>query len=341
MMRSWRIFFSRGIPKQNFEIRRFNSHHQFHSFFHLDDHHSFYDHHQWSINTSRTASFSLTQQRFQTTNIIRGAESTSLGIDEQLQRLKDNVKKQEFDQFVNHMDQLSRTAAALTQNQNQQLISTLKEWNQDDHSDREYAYILKSLANLKFSVTIREQRDIVVAIVDSSLAKGHLSSRWFALFLSGLRRLKYSGSLLNEKHRQRIVRSLGELKDDMHEKAYAELLSGLVGLGIHWNEISEAGKGNLHNRLEVLKSKLTADVIYSVLFNFGKLEVNLKESPYKKTILELTARALKTIERDNGQGKLDLPRVVSTITKYSDLLLESYMFIRLAIWSKDWQTLVL
>jgi hypothetical protein len=169
MMRSWSIFFGRGIPKRNFDIRRFDSHHQFRSFVHLNDQHSFYDHHQCSINTSRTTSFSLSQQRFQTININRGgvskvsSESNIFGIDEQLQRLKENVKKREFDQFVNHMDQLSRTAAALTRNQNQQLISTLKEWNQDDHSDREYAYILKSLANLKFSVTNQEQRDIVVA----------------------------------------------------------------------------------------------------------------------------------------------------------------------------------
>jgi hypothetical protein len=110
----------------------------------------------------------LTQQRFQTINSNHGrgkvsAEITSLAVDEQLQRLKENVKKREFDQFVNRLDQLSRTASSLTRNQNQQLISTLKEWNQDDHSDREYAYILKSLANLKFSVTNQEQRDIVVA----------------------------------------------------------------------------------------------------------------------------------------------------------------------------------
>jgi hypothetical protein len=116
---------------------------------------------------------------------------------------------------------------------------------------------------------------------------------------------------------------LSELKEaSSNEKTYSELLSGIVGLGIHWDEINEGGKGNLLNQLEVLKSKLTADVIYSVLFNFGKLEVNLKESAYRKTILELTVRALKEIEKDNGQGKLDSPRVVSIITKYSDLLLE-------------------
>jgi hypothetical protein len=308
MMRSWKIFFSRGIPKRNFDIRRFDSHHQFHSFFHLDDHHSFYDRHH-SIKTSTTSS--LTQQRFQTTNINRGRgkvspEGISIGIDEQLRRMKENVKKREFDKFLNQLDQFSRTAAALTQNQNQQIISTLKEWNRDGHSDREYAYIFKSLANLKFSVTNQEQRDIVVAIADGFFAKGQFSFRWFALFLTGLRRLKYSGSLLNEKHRRQILELLGQLKkDNSHEGSYTELLSGLVGLGIHWDEINEDGKKNLLNQLEVLKSKFTSD-IYQVLFSFGKLGVSLKESHYEKTILELTVRTLKEIEKDNGQGMIYL-----------------------------------
>jgi hypothetical protein len=308
MMRSWKIFFSRGIPKRNFDIRRFDSHHQFHSFFHLDDHLSF----------NRQNRFSLTQQRVQTTNIRRGGiskvstERNDFGIDEQLHKLEENVKKRESEQFVTYLDKLSTSKAALTQNQNQQLISTLKDWNQDDHSDREYAYILKSLANLKFSVTNREQRDIVVTIADKFFAKSQLSFRSFAVFLTGLRRLTSSGTFLNEKHRQRIVGLLSGLKEDSdNEKAYSELLSGIVGLGISWDEINEAGKRNLLNQLETLKSKFTADRFYSVLFNFGKLGVDLKESPYKKTVLELTTRALKEIEKDKGQGKNDLPRMVS------------------------------
>jgi hypothetical protein len=325
-MRSWRIFFSRGIPKRNFDIRRFDSHHQFHSFFHLNDHRSLHDrHHHCSINKS--TSFLLLQQRFQTTS--RGADmitaiSGSIGIDEQLQRLKENVKKREFDKFLTQLDQFSRTAAALTQNQKQQIISTLKEWNRDHHSGRSYAYIFKSLANLRFSVTNREQRDIVVAIADKFFANGQLSFRSFAGFLSGLRRLKYSGTFLNEKHRQRIVGLLSELKEDSHERAYSELLSGIVGLGISWDEINEAGKKNLLNQLEVLKSKFTADPTSSVLFNFGKLNVKLKESPYKKIILELIMTSMKEIEKDNEQGKLNLPRTVSMTTKF--LLLLNVLF---------------
>jgi hypothetical protein len=178
-------------------------------------------------------------------------------------------------------------------------------WSRELHS------ILKSLANLQFSVTNREQRDIIEVIADTCFANGQLSSRWFGLFLSGLRRLKYSGSLLNEKHRQRIVGMLGELKKDCDERAYSELLIGISGLGIRWDEISADGKQNLLNQLETLKSKFTAKTFPNVLFNFGKLKVNLKVSPYKNTILELTLKALKEIEKDNGQGKLNLPREVS------------------------------
>jgi hypothetical protein len=313
MMRSWRIFFSRGIPKRNFDIRRFDSHHQFHSFFHLNDHH-----YQWSINT-RITSVSLLplQRRLQTTNINRGgvskgsSERPVFGIDEQLQRLNENMKKREFKPFEMNLINLGRSRAVLTQKQSQQLVSTLKEWNKDDHSDQEYANVLRSLSTLQFSVTNKEHQEIIIALTERFLMKNQHSIRWFALFLTGLRGLKYSGSFMNDKHRRRILDLLSELKDDAKVNTYSELLSGIVGVGIRWDEINEAGKRNLLNQLKVLESKLTVNKFCTVVFNFGKLGVKLKESPYKTTILELIASTLKEIENDNGQGKLNLPRTVS------------------------------
>jgi hypothetical protein len=221
------------------------------------------------------------------------------------------VKKREFKQFQMNLCKFGKSKAVLSQNRNHQLISTLKEWNQDDHSDQEYADILKSLADLNFSVMKQEQRDILLVLIGRFLDENQHSFRWFSLFLTGLRGLKYSGNLLNEKHRQRILGLLGQLKQDDDERAYSELLSGIVGFGIRWDEINEAGKRNLLNQLKVLESKLTVNRFGTVVFNFGKLAVKLKESPYKTTILELTASTLKEIENDNGQGKLDLPRTVS------------------------------
>jgi hypothetical protein len=125
------------------------------------------------------------------------------------------------------------------------------------------------------------------------------------------------GHFLNEKHRQRIVGLLGELGEESTERAYSELLSGIIGLGIRWEDINVDGKQNLLNQLEALKSKLTVGHICPILFNYGKLKVKLKESPYKKTVLELVMKSLKEIEKDNGQGKLDLPRVVSVIVQFT------------------------
>jgi hypothetical protein len=312
MLRSWRIFFSRGIPKRNFD-----SHHQFHSFFRSSDHRSFNE----NNHLTPTTLFSIAQQRWRTT-IIRRTEVAKVfagknvfDIGHMLQQLKENVKKREFEQFQMNMYTFGRSKAVLAPEENQQLISTLKVWNQEDHSDQEVANILKSLANLKFSESKQEQRDILDAIIGRFLEKNQQSFRWFALFLTGLRSLKYSSNLLTEKQRQRIVGLLGELKEDCDERSYPELLSGIFGLEIRWDEINEAGKENLLNQLEVLKSEITAESIADVLFNFGKMKVNLKESPYKNTILELTMKALKETEKDNGQGKLDLPRVVSMMIK--------------------------
>jgi hypothetical protein len=308
MMRSWRIFFSRGIPKRNFDIRRFDSHHQFHSFFHLNEHLE----NKHLIRT--TDSFSLLQQRWQTTDLNRDGgsnvcvEGTVTGIDDQLQKLKEDVKKR---QFSSYLTSLGWSRAVLTQQQSQQLISTLNEWIKDDHSDQEYANVLRSMSTLQFSVTNNDKQEIIMALTERFLLKNQHSAHSFVLFLTALRGLKYSGNSLNEKHRQRIVKLLSKFKGDRYKNLYSELLSGIVGLEISWDEINEAGKRNLLNQLKALKSEITADHTSSVLFNVGKLGVKLKESPYKKTILELTSRALKEIEKDNGQGKNDLPRMVS------------------------------
>jgi hypothetical protein len=149
--------------------------------------------------------------------------------------------------------------------------------------------------------------------VDKVLQRNQKSFLWFAFFLSAIKRLKYSGSLLTSNHRQRILKSLSELVEDGDERAYSELLGGIVGVEINWKEISEMGKRNLLKHMESKKEEFTADTIPSVLFNFGKLGVDLKETGNKKTVVELVEKALQDIAKDNGKGKLDLPRVVSLI----------------------------
>jgi hypothetical protein len=300
-MKSWRIVFSRSFQLRNLDISKFNSRHQFHSFHRLDD---------WY-------SFSLLQQRYQTTIINGDTERNFTGIDNILQKLNDNVKKREFGKFNKHMEELCRTAAVskagISANQTVELISIMKEWKKANHSGEDYTKLLKSMAILKFSVFNAEQKEIIVAIVDKVLQRNQKSFLWFAFFLSAIKRLKYSGSLLTSNHRQRILKSLSELVEDGDERAYSELLSGIVGVEINWKEISEMGKRNLLKHMESKKEEFTADTSPSVLFNFGKLGVDLKETGNKKTVIELVEKALQDIAKDNGKGKLDLPRVVSLI----------------------------
>jgi hypothetical protein len=310
-MQSWRMLFSRSNQMRKLDIRRFDFHHQFHSFVQGDHSSSFHRH-------SILQSVSLVEKRFQTTKISGdriakvSTGSTYLEIDAMLHNLSENVKKGEFGKFDKTLDELSKTVTmskvAMTQNQTQQLISSLKEWNKENHSEREYARVFKSMADLRISPFRADQEKVIISIVDKCLVEKQQSFRWFAVLLTGLRKLNNSGSLLQNSHRQRILESLSELKKDSHEIAYNELLSGIVGLRINWDEISETGKLNLLNQLKALLTKFTPDFIYSVIFNFGKLGVNLKETGHKKTIIELARKAFK---QENGKGKLDTPRAVS------------------------------
>jgi transposase-like protein len=274
MMQTAKIFFSRGIQKRNLDFRRFNSHLQFHSFFYSDDGRSF------CRRDSITTGFSLLQNRWQTTDINCNrvsSERNAPAIDGLIQSLKEDVRKGDFRKFDINVELLSKTVfvskAALNREQTQRFTLCLKEWNNQNHSGRQYASVLKFMANLRFSVLNADQKELIVAIVDKFFEKNQQSFRWLGLFLTGIRGLKYSGALLKSNHRQRILESLSELKEDSHERSYAELISGIVGLGINWEEINEAGKRNLLNQLETVKATLTARNINTVIFNFGKLGV--------------------------------------------------------------------
>jgi hypothetical protein len=313
MMQSLRIFVSRKVQKLNLDIRRYDFHHQFHSFLHFDDDRSF------SQRRSTITHFSLMQQRYQTTHTNNDtisrkfpADKQFLGIEDTLQRLKEDVVKEEFRTFDDRLYQFSenirKSKTALNRTQIKDLISTLTEWNKKDHAEREYVRTLKFIADLKFSAYNPEQKAIIVAIVGQCLQKKQESFRWFAMMLSGLRRLKYSK--LRYDHKKRILETLSELKYDRDESSFLELLSGITGLGIRWNEISDAGKQMFMHDLETDTKKLSPKSIDEILFNFGKLGVNLKETSYSKAVIELVGKALNEIEESNGT---DLPREVSLI----------------------------
>jgi hypothetical protein len=320
MMQSLRIFFRRKVQKRKLDIRRYDFHHQFHSFLHFDDH-------LCSHSRSVVGRFSLIQQRYRTTysnsdRISRKfpADKQFLRIDDTLRRLNEDVLKEEFRSFDNGLYEFSenirKTKTALSLTQTKHLVSTLWEWNKKDHAEREYVRTLKFLANLNFSVFDPEHQAIVFAILDQCLQKKQESFRWFAMMLSGMRRLNYSGTLLQKSHKERILESLGKLKYERDESSFLELLSGITGLGIRWNEISDSGKQMLLRDLETNTTELSPRSIYEILFNFGKLGVNLKETNYNKAIIELVGKALNEIEESNGT---ELPREVSLIKKH-DLL---------------------
>jgi hypothetical protein len=139
-----------GIPKRNLDFPRFNSHHQFHSSLLLDDGHSF-------CRDSIATGFSLFQNRCQTTDINRStvcSEVNSPGIDRLVQSLQEDVRKGDFRRFDSHLEMLSKTVitskAALNQEQTQRLSLCLKKWNNQKHSGREYARVLKYIASSNY-----------------------------------------------------------------------------------------------------------------------------------------------------------------------------------------------
>jgi hypothetical protein len=343
-MKSLRILSSQSIPKRNLGIRRFDPHHQFHSSFHLDDGHSLY-HRQ-----SNTTSFSWTQRRCLAIRIIhrepedsteysrhrrvpekstrysrdvpRYAREDNLtdqrdwnppSVDKILKKLEANLESvTKFDRSLEDLSKTVRdTKKALTTHQLYQLNQIIRKWNvTNDYPVRQCARVLMFLGNSIISTRTEQETEIVVFIVDKFFEQYQKSFRWFALFLTGMRRVGYSGSSLTTTHREKVLDSLAELRRGSDERAYAELIAGLSGLGFTWNEINEPGKQNLLHQLDSLRMDFSVRSIISVIFNFGKMGANLKETDQKATVMELVGIALKVIERDDGEGHLDVLREV-------------------------------
>jgi hypothetical protein len=239
-------------------------------------------------------------------------DNSVLGIDDILQNLKEDAKKTE--KLVWNLDQLCELAKAaadgdstspLTESQMHQLVSSLNDWNQGNYSDLNYVQILKSLARLRFSVNNADQRAIIIDIVDKYLQRNQSSFHGFAIFLTAVQSMNYSGALMNHEHRQRIRESLNDLRFRSEE-----LLNAIKNLG---KEISEEGIQNLLIQLKPFEDKkFDVGRIESILMSLGKLGVNLQETNYKEIFLELTGKALIEIEEDSiRQGRRDLPQLVS------------------------------
>jgi hypothetical protein len=198
-----------------------------------------------------------------------------------------------------------------------EFTSLVRRWIASKHH-REYPSMLRTLGALKYSAARKE--DLV--LIDELINK-YLKVKWkpvdeFALFFTALKVLNYKWKFINNWKRNLILEIFDKLigSKEMTGREYSEILGGFSGIDLDWNTIDKKSRTRFLFRLEEIKETIRGINLCSVLFNYGKLGINVKTLPpqIEVTFLDIAMKALKVIRDD--EGKLDKGREVKEDIQY-------------------------
>jgi hypothetical protein len=232
---------------------------------------------------------------------------------ETLNNLRSQLSTGKYEEFDKTLKTYVRSCAhnPPTGEAKTEFTSLVRSWIASKHH-REYPSMLRTLGALKYSATRKD--DLV--LIDELLNK-YLKVKWkpvdeFALFFTALKVLNYKWKFINNWKKNLILETFDKLIEskEMTGREYSEILGGFSGIDLDWEKIDKKTRTRFLFRLEEIKETLKGINLVSVLFNYGKLGVNVKSLPpqVEVTFLDIAMKSLKMIRDD--EGKLDKGREV-------------------------------
>jgi hypothetical protein len=202
-------------------------------------------------------------------------------IADSLKKMKNYLSERNFNGFQMELKSFSldRKHEFLSEKDRMEVSSFVHSRTLHLLNDQDCANLLRSMGNLKYTVFRREDRVLIDEIIDKYLVEKRKSVRTFSLFLTALKSVKYNLKLLEQQNRNAVLDLFDEMstRTDMTGRGYTEILNGIAGLGIGWKELNESTGRKLLSRLPEMQNKLEGISLYSVIFTYGKLSVNIKE----------------------------------------------------------------
>jgi predicted Fe-S protein YdhL (DUF1289 family) len=262
---------------------------------------------------SGTWQFSPLQVRFNS-----GGQKNGRPAPDSLSKLKLLLSERKFNNFQMEFKSFSlgRKHDFLSDKERMEVSSLLHARTLHLINDQESANVLRNMGNLKYTVFRSEDRTLIDEILGKYLTEKKKSVKWFPLFLTALKSVKYNWKLLEQPNRKKILELFDEMstRKDMNERQYSEILNGIAGLGIGWKVLNESTRKKLLERLPEMQTKLEGISMYSVVFTYGKLSVNIKEvssKPIEQAFLQIAIKALERI-KSNKSEDLDRNRDLET-----------------------------
>jgi hypothetical protein len=238
-----------------------------------------------------------------------------------LTKMKSFLAERNFNSFHNEFSSfgLNRKHNSLSDKERMEVSSLLQARTLDFLNDQDSASVLRHMGNLKYTVFRNEDKTLIDAIIDKYLSEEKKSVKWFSLFLTAMKSVKYHWKLLEQPKRRVILDLFNEMstRNDMTGRQYTEILNGIAGLGVDWKELNENTRRKLLERLPEMENKLEGVSLTSVVFTYGKLSVNIKEvssKPIEQAVLQIAIKALERIKSNKSE---DLDRNREVITNYT------------------------
>jgi predicted Fe-S protein YdhL (DUF1289 family) len=190
-------------------------------------------------------------------------------VPDSLTKMKNYLSENRFDRFRNEFALFGRSRKHnfLSGNEKMEVSSLVRDRMIHSLSDEDSSTALRTMGNLNYSVLRKEDRSLIDEILDKYLIEKKKSVKWFPLFLTGLKSVKYSWKFLEQTNRKTILDLFDEMsiRKDMTERQYTEILHGIAGLGIRWKELNESTRRKLLSRLPEMENKLEGMSLCSVV----------------------------------------------------------------------------
>jgi hypothetical protein len=255
--------------------------------------------------------------RYQRTSLASPKEKTT----DLINRLESHLKSQAFRKFeedLKLLGQLAKYRNALSFGQKKTLFAMMNDWNTFEHGIRRRVNILRSLNHLELSVLkSREEKQVLDSLVSTCLtqSEGVMSGSLFSGLINTLKHSQYRWNNNMDRTMQTQLMTLLEnlqMDEELTAREFSGIISALTGLGMNWKSLSEPAQNNILSIFISMEPKLETSYLVSIIYNFGKLGVKLKEI-VEVVFLRLVIKGLNSLVVDDSKDK---GREVNTLNPF-------------------------
>jgi hypothetical protein len=219
-----------------------------------------------------------------------------------LQRLKEALAKGDCLVFKNIMNVVynDNRHRALQKDEKDELRLLLPDFEKLEPGATTIVSILRYLDGL-LSARNKEDKFVLDSLIVKYLRSTSIPLRSFPLFLTSLKKLDYQWNFFGNDTTERVVDMFDLISNAevLTGREYSEIIGGITGLGMNWNDLKERTRETLLGRLKHFYGECNLVSLSSIIFNMGKLSVRISHGDsIWETVLQMTSMIFELMEKE-------------------------------------------